>query len=120
MMSYQHFFYRRERNRMHAKMTRDRKKSFITCVEKTIAQLEKDNQKMRDTLRFQVQQCETTSLPISECDSIITKSDTVNNSHIATHTLLHKKESQSSITFMPAEKAVGNNTTNSESLKVVA
>jgi len=50
---------RRERNRMHAKMTRDRKKNFISCVEKTIAQLEKDNQKMRETLKLQVQNDES-------------------------------------------------------------
>jgi len=44
---------------MHAKMTRDRKKNFISCVEKTIAQLEKDNQKMRETLKLQVQNDES-------------------------------------------------------------
>jgi len=41
---------RRERNRMHAKMTRDRKKSYIANVERGIAKLEEDNQKMRDIL----------------------------------------------------------------------
>lgn len=44
---------RRERNRMHAKMTRDRKKLFISSVEKTIADLEKENQRMRDILSKQ-------------------------------------------------------------------
>ena len=38
---------------MHAKMTRDRKKLFISSVEKTIADLEKDNQRMRDILSKQ-------------------------------------------------------------------
>lgn len=52
---------RRERNRMHAKMTRDRKKNFISCVEKTIAQLERENQKMRETLKLQVENEEITS-----------------------------------------------------------
>eukprot|EP00541_Cyclophora_tenuis_P014487 CAMPEP_0116570242 /NCGR_PEP_ID=MMETSP0397-20121206/16820_1 /TAXON_ID=216820 /ORGANISM="Cyclophora tenuis, Strain ECT3854" /LENGTH=354 /DNA_ID=CAMNT_0004098055 /DNA_START=317 /DNA_END=1381 /DNA_ORIENTATION=+ len=42
---------RRERNRMHAKMTRDRKKCFIAAVEKTIEQLETDNQRMREALK---------------------------------------------------------------------
>jgi hypothetical protein len=41
---------RRERNRMHAKMTRDRKKSFISSVEQTIVQLERDNERMRNVL----------------------------------------------------------------------
>jgi len=41
---------RRERNRMHAKMTRDRKKCFIAAVEKTIEELEMGNQRMRETL----------------------------------------------------------------------
>jgi len=41
---------RRERNRMHAKMTRDRKKCFISSVEKTIAQLEDDNRRMKEQL----------------------------------------------------------------------
>jgi hypothetical protein len=41
---------RRERNRMHAKMTRDRKKLFISGVEKTIAALEQNNKRMRDIL----------------------------------------------------------------------
>jgi hypothetical protein len=40
----------RERNRMHAKMTRDRKKNFISTIEKTIEELERDCQKMRDVL----------------------------------------------------------------------
>lgn len=47
---------------MHAKMTRDRKKNFICCVEKTIAQLERDNQKMRDTLKLQVQNDENSKI----------------------------------------------------------
>ena len=48
-----YFQYRRERNRMHAKMTRDRKKLFISSVEKTISDLEKENQYMRDVLSKQ-------------------------------------------------------------------
>lgn len=39
---------------MHAKMTRDRKKLFISSVEKTIADLEKQNKKMKDILTKQV------------------------------------------------------------------
>lgn len=35
---------------MHAKMTRDRKKCFISAVEKTIEQLESDNKRMRTAL----------------------------------------------------------------------
>jgi Basic region leucine zipper len=40
----------RERNRMHAKMTRDRKKSYLATIETTIATLERDNQRMREVL----------------------------------------------------------------------
>ena len=42
--------YRRERNRMHAKMTRDRKKMFITSTETKIEQLVRENNKMRQVL----------------------------------------------------------------------
>ena len=41
---------RRERNRMHAKMTRDRKKSFIAAIEKTIVELESSNKRMNVVL----------------------------------------------------------------------
>jgi len=41
---------RRERNRMHAKMTRDRKKSFIAAIEKTIEELESSNRRMNAVL----------------------------------------------------------------------
>ena len=43
-------YFRRERNRMHAKMTRDRKKNFISSVQKTIQHLEGENKRMRDVL----------------------------------------------------------------------
>lgn len=35
---------------MHAKMTRDRKKSFIATIEKTIQDLENTNQRMKNLL----------------------------------------------------------------------
>ena len=35
---------------MHAKMTRDRKKSFIANIEKTIEELQSKNQHMKDVL----------------------------------------------------------------------
>lgn len=35
---------------MHAKMTRDRKKCFIATVEKTIEELEKENNRMKSML----------------------------------------------------------------------
>lgn len=38
---------------MHAKMTRDRKKNFISTIEKTISDLERDNKRMRNTLEKQ-------------------------------------------------------------------
>ena len=41
------FFFRRERNRMHAKMTRDRKKCFISTMEKAIDDLEKELASLR-------------------------------------------------------------------------
>ena len=41
---------RRERNRMHAKMTRDRKKCFIASLKRVISRLEEENQELRVTL----------------------------------------------------------------------
>lgn len=38
---------RRERNRIYAKMTRDRRKCFISNLEKSIEDLERDNRRMR-------------------------------------------------------------------------
>jgi len=46
---------RRERNRMHAKMTRDRKKNFISTIEKTIQELESSNQRMKAVLADVIQ-----------------------------------------------------------------
>jgi len=42
---------RRERNRMHAKMTRDRKKCFIASLKRVISRLEDENQQLRETLK---------------------------------------------------------------------
>ena len=41
---------RKERNRMHAKMTRDRKKLFVASIEEAISRLASDNEKMRQVL----------------------------------------------------------------------
>ncbi|KAL7555137.1 hypothetical protein ACHAWF_018772 [Thalassiosira exigua] len=41
---------RRERNRMHAKMTRDRKKCFIASLKRVISKLEEENMQLRETL----------------------------------------------------------------------
>ncbi len=41
---------RRERNRVHAKMTRDRKKIFVAAIENAIEKLEYENQRMRRVL----------------------------------------------------------------------
>ena len=41
---------RRERNRIHAKMTRSRKKCFIATIEKAIAELEAENHRMKEIL----------------------------------------------------------------------
>ena len=42
--------FRRERNRMHAKMTRDRKKLFVASIEQAIVKLEYNNNMMREAL----------------------------------------------------------------------
>ena len=42
--------FRRERNRMHAKMTRDRKKCFVASLNRVIAKLEQENQGLRNIL----------------------------------------------------------------------
>lgn len=44
------YYHSRERNRMHAKMTRDRKKNFIANMEKTVEDLESEVQRMRAVL----------------------------------------------------------------------
>jgi prefoldin subunit 5 len=49
------FPFSRERNRMHAKMTRDRKKSFISTIETTIEKLETDNKRMKEALEEVIQ-----------------------------------------------------------------
>jgi Basic region leucine zipper len=49
------FHISRERNRMHAKMTRDRKKSFISTIEQTIEELESTNRRMRAVLAEVIQ-----------------------------------------------------------------
>lgn len=45
-----HLQYRRERNRMHAKMTRDRKKCFVASIKRVITRLENENQSLRSLL----------------------------------------------------------------------
>ena len=45
------FFVSRERNRMHAKMTRDRKKCFISATEKAIEELEQELARMRSIVQ---------------------------------------------------------------------
>jgi hypothetical protein len=42
---------RRERNRMHAKMTRDRKKNLISSIENKITELEATNSERREALK---------------------------------------------------------------------
>mmetsp|Transcript_34201 Transcript_34201/g.45214 ORF Transcript_34201/g.45214 Transcript_34201/m.45214 type:complete len:423 (-) Transcript_34201:173-1441(-) len=42
---------RRERNRMHAKKTRDRKKLYLEETENTISRLEEENRKLRDSIQ---------------------------------------------------------------------
>jgi len=49
-ISYINTYCRRERNRMHAKMTRDRKKSFIASLKRVIIKLEGENQRLREEL----------------------------------------------------------------------
>lgn len=70
---------RRERNRMHAKMTRDRKKLFISSVEKTIAELEQNNKRMRDILAKQAVQHSGVIVPTKsvtpEPSPLLTSSD---------------------------------------------
>jgi hypothetical protein len=56
----------RERNRMHAKMTRDRKKHFIVNIEKTIQDLEITNQRMKQVLaKVTYTHCKSSSSTLS-------------------------------------------------------
>jgi len=65
---------RRERNRMHAKMTRDRKKNFIATIEKTIEDLENDCQRMRDVLS-KVSKAGNITTTVSSSSSSVSSSD---------------------------------------------
>lgn len=56
---------RRERNRMHAKMTRDRKKCFIASLKRVVSKLERENQQLRETLEKSNEQKETQDLSSS-------------------------------------------------------
>jgi DNA-binding protein H-NS len=53
---------RKERNRMHAKLTRDRKKLFTAKISETISELEAHNKLMRDKL-INIQTAPTNQLP---------------------------------------------------------
>ena len=46
---------RRERNRLHAKLTRDRKKVYIETLSRAITDLEDENQRLRSALATQLQ-----------------------------------------------------------------
>eukprot|EP00560_Eucampia_antarctica_P007885 CAMPEP_0197825984 /NCGR_PEP_ID=MMETSP1437-20131217/3005_1 /TAXON_ID=49252 ORGANISM="Eucampia antarctica, Strain CCMP1452" /NCGR_SAMPLE_ID=MMETSP1437 /ASSEMBLY_ACC=CAM_ASM_001096 /LENGTH=314 /DNA_ID=CAMNT_0043426219 /DNA_START=50 /DNA_END=994 /DNA_ORIENTATION=- len=46
---------RRERNRMHAKMTRDRKRNFVSTVNRSISDLELENKQIKEILKRQAQ-----------------------------------------------------------------
>lgn len=48
---------RRERNRLHAKMTRDRKKLYIETLSKAVTNLEDENRRVRDALNVQLNAC---------------------------------------------------------------
>ena len=45
---------RRERNRLHAKMTRDRKKVYIETLSRAVADLEDENRRVREALAHQL------------------------------------------------------------------
>lgn len=74
---------RRERNRMHAKMTRDRKKVFISSVEKTISELETENGHMREILAKQAMMHSSItpepSPALQPCESTISSVPTLNS-----------------------------------------
>ena len=46
--------FRRERNRRHAKMTRDRKKNFCQLMQQTVDDLEAENARMRKLIAQRV------------------------------------------------------------------
>jgi hypothetical protein len=49
---------------MHAKMTRDRKKSFISTIEKSIEDLNSNNQRMKNALTDVIQTHFKSSTPV--------------------------------------------------------
>ena len=72
---------------MHAKMTRDRKKCFVSAIEKTISDLEDDIAKMRNVLRRVTHDDITTSVSVkrSNLENVTTK---INNNTSGTPELL--------------------------------
>ena len=60
------FFHRRERNRMHAKMTRDRKKCFIASLKRVISRLEEENKQLHETLERSTHAEDASVKPFSE------------------------------------------------------
>lgn len=58
---------------MHAKMTRDRKKNFVSTIEKTIEKLESKNNRMKKILQEFIQlrlNAESGVTPLSSPDSV--------------------------------------------------
>ena len=73
-------YFRRERNRMHAKMTRDRKKYFIASLKRAISRLEEDNRHLRHTLeKYRAeegrQENEGTITAVEPCIALLPKSN---------------------------------------------
>lgn len=80
---------RRERNRLHAKMTRERKKMLISRLEQSVKDLEKENLRLRSVMpNNNPQQLSTsqnplrTSAPIGPYGSIIASSTSINTQQI--------------------------------------
>ena len=70
---------------MHAKMTRDRKKNFIANIEKTISDLESQNQRMKDTLSDVIQTHFGSATPLppgvtGEAQAVTTSSSSTSSS----------------------------------------
>ena len=81
--------FRRERNRMHAKMTRDRKKCFIASLKRVISKLEDENQQLRETLeQSRADEIIQSSEEKKTGDSFLSPFSRSNNQNNTSHSML--------------------------------
>ena len=85
---------------MHAKMTRDRKKSFIAAIEKTIEELESSNKRMSAVLADVIH----SQKPSTQVDALVSSESTKIDDDDRKNTQPHGVTPSSSPATIPREK----------------